>query len=100
MTIRYLRMAPALATLAALFFFSAGGVQAQQKSTADAIAEYRASLQDGNPADLNAARGEVLWKNPLDPKMRAWKLVTSVWALAKSRVPSRNYPGTLPMLAR
>jgi L-cysteine S-thiosulfotransferase len=33
-----------------------------QKSSADAIAEYRAALQDGNPADLNAARGEVLWK--------------------------------------
>jgi L-cysteine S-thiosulfotransferase len=33
-----------------------------QKSAADAIADYRASLQDGNPADLNAARGEVLWK--------------------------------------
>lgn len=33
-----------------------------QKSSTDAIAEYRAALQDGNPADLNAARGEVLWK--------------------------------------
>ena len=35
---------------------------AQQKSSQDAIADYRASLQDGNPADLNAARGEALWK--------------------------------------
>jgi sulfur-oxidizing protein SoxA len=33
-----------------------------QKSSADAIAEYRAALQDGNPADLNAARGEALWR--------------------------------------
>jgi L-cysteine S-thiosulfotransferase len=33
-----------------------------QKSAADAIAEYRAALQDGNPADLNAARGEILWR--------------------------------------
>jgi L-cysteine S-thiosulfotransferase len=33
-----------------------------QKSAADAIADYRASLQDGNPADLNAARGEALWR--------------------------------------
>ena len=33
-----------------------------QKSSSDAIAEYRAALQDGNPADLNAARGEALWK--------------------------------------
>ena len=56
MTIRYLRMAPALATVAVLFFSGAGGVQAQQKSTADAIAEYRASLQDGNPADTQHLR--------------------------------------------
>ena len=38
-----------------------------QKSSADAIAEYRAALQDGNPADLNAARGEVLWKTARGP---------------------------------
>jgi L-cysteine S-thiosulfotransferase len=36
--------------------------QAQPKSTQEAINDYRASLQDGNPADLNAARGEGLWK--------------------------------------
>jgi L-cysteine S-thiosulfotransferase len=35
--------------------------QAQQRSAQDAINEYRQSLQDGNPADLNAARGEGLW---------------------------------------
>jgi L-cysteine S-thiosulfotransferase len=34
---------------------------AQGKSAQDAINEYRQSLQDGNPADLNAARGEGLW---------------------------------------
>jgi L-cysteine S-thiosulfotransferase len=39
-----------------------GLVNAQQKSSKDAIDDYRASLQDGNPADLNAARGEALWK--------------------------------------
>jgi L-cysteine S-thiosulfotransferase len=39
----------------------ASPVQAQQKSAQDAINEYRQSLQDGNPADLNAARGEGLW---------------------------------------
>ncbi len=38
-----------------------------QKSSADAIAEYRAALQDGNPADLNAARGELLWKTARGP---------------------------------
>ena len=37
-------------------------VLAQQKSSQDAINEYRQSLQDGNPADLNAARGEAYWK--------------------------------------
>ena len=39
----------------------ATAAQAQQKSAQDAINEYRQSLQDGNPADLNAARGEGLW---------------------------------------
>lgn len=38
-----------------------------QKSSADAIAEYRAALQDGNPADLNAVRGEALWKTARGP---------------------------------
>ncbi|HEY3049312.1 MAG TPA: sulfur oxidation c-type cytochrome SoxA [Polaromonas sp.] len=51
--------------LAAIFL--AAPAQAQQKSTADAIADYRASLQDGNPADLNAARGEALWKTRRGP---------------------------------
>jgi L-cysteine S-thiosulfotransferase len=41
---------------------------AQQKTSQDAIADYRASLQDGNPADLNAARGEALWKVKRGPK--------------------------------
>jgi sulfur-oxidizing protein SoxA len=41
---------------------------AQQKSAKDAIDDYRASLQDGNPADLNAARGEALWKAKRGPK--------------------------------
>ena len=41
---------------------------AQPKSAADAIADYRASLQDGNPADLNAARGEGLWKVKKGPQ--------------------------------
>ncbi|MEY2954214.1 MAG: sulfur oxidation c-type cytochrome SoxA [Pseudomonadota bacterium] len=39
-----------------------------QKSAADAIAEYRALLQDGNPADLFEARGEALWKEQRGPK--------------------------------
>jgi L-cysteine S-thiosulfotransferase len=41
--------------------FIASPLQAQQKSAQDSINEYRQSLQDGNPADLNAARGEGVW---------------------------------------
>ena len=39
-----------------------------QKSTADGIAEYRAMLQDGNPAELFEAKGEDLWKKKRGPK--------------------------------
>lgn len=45
----------------------AGHVLAQ-KSTADGIAEYRALLQDGNPAELFEAKGEDLWKKKRGPK--------------------------------
>jgi sulfur-oxidizing protein SoxA len=38
-----------------------------QNSTADAIARYRELLQDGNPAELVAARGEALWKEKRGP---------------------------------
>jgi L-cysteine S-thiosulfotransferase len=41
---------------------------AQTKSSQDAINEYRQSLQDGNPADLNAARGELIWKTKAGAK--------------------------------
>ena len=40
----------------------------QQKSATDAIAEYRAMLADGNPAELFEARGEDLWKMKRGPK--------------------------------
>ena len=39
-----------------------------QKSTADGIAEYRAMLADGNPAELFEAKGESLWKEARGPK--------------------------------
>jgi len=39
-----------------------------QKSAADGIAEYRALLADGNPAELFEARGEELWKTKRGPK--------------------------------
>src|SRR5512145_2451241 len=39
-----------------------------QKSAADGIAEYRAMLADGNPAELYEAKGEELWKKKRGPK--------------------------------
>lgn len=41
---------------------------AAQKTTAEGIAEYRALLQDGNPAELFEAKGEDLWKQKRGPK--------------------------------
>jgi L-cysteine S-thiosulfotransferase len=58
----------ALGSVAMLTGLATGQAIAQGKSAVDAIAEYRASIQDGNPADLNAARGEVLWKTKRGPK--------------------------------
>ena len=46
----------------------AGASQAQQKSALDGIAEYRAMLADGNPAELFEAKGEELWKTRRGPK--------------------------------
>ncbi|MBT9487147.1 MAG: sulfur oxidation c-type cytochrome SoxA [Rubrivivax sp.] len=46
----------------------AGFAQAQTKSAADGIAEYRKMLEDGNPADLFEAKGEELWKQKRGPK--------------------------------
>lgn len=39
-----------------------------QTSAADGIAQYRALLADGNPADLWEAKGELLWKQKRGPK--------------------------------
>ena len=39
-----------------------------QKTTSQGIDEYRAMLQDGNPADLFEAKGEDLWKQARGPK--------------------------------
>ena len=41
---------------------------AQDKSATDGIAEYRAMLADGNPAELFEAKGEALWKEARGPK--------------------------------
>ena len=55
-----------MAALAAVALASAGA-QAQT-SAADGIAQYRALLADGNPADLWEAKGEALWKSRRGPK--------------------------------
>jgi sulfur-oxidizing protein SoxA len=55
-----------LATLAALCALPLGAMA--QKSAADGIAEYRAMIADGNPAELFEARGEGLWKEARGPK--------------------------------
>ncbi len=39
-----------------------------QASAADGIAQYRALLADGNPADLWETKGELLWKQKRGPK--------------------------------
>jgi sulfur-oxidizing protein SoxA len=41
---------------------------AQQRSTADGIAEYRKMLEDGNPAELFEMKGRELWKQKRGPK--------------------------------
>ena len=56
------------ATLSVAFFACAAFAAFAQSSAVDEIAKYRAALQDGNPAELWEARGEVLWKAPRGPK--------------------------------
>ena len=58
---------PAGALFALSIFLSAGSALAQP-TTADGIAQYRAMLQDGNPAELFEAKGEGLWKQKRGPK--------------------------------
>ncbi|MDE1947850.1 MAG: sulfur oxidation c-type cytochrome SoxA [Burkholderiales bacterium] len=66
-TFRTPRSALAAAACAALWA-GAGAPVAQARSVADDIAEYRAMLADGNPAELFEAKGEALWKQPRGPK--------------------------------
>jgi len=54
--------------VAAAIAASGAVVWAQQKSSAEGIAEYRAMLADGNPAELFEAKGEALWKTKRGPK--------------------------------
>jgi len=53
------------ACIAALL--AAGALHAQN-DTANGIAQYRAMLANGNPAELFEAKGEALWKTPRGPK--------------------------------
>jgi sulfur-oxidizing protein SoxA len=59
------RRALAVALVATAFAWP--GAQAQT-GTADGIAQYRALLADGNPAELWEAKGELLWKQKRGPK--------------------------------
>lgn len=54
-------------TLVAALALSAMPAMAQ-KSSSQAIDEYRAMLEDGNPAELYEAKGEDLWKKARGPK--------------------------------
>ena len=54
-------------SIAAVLALSVAPVMAQ-KTASQGIDEYRAMLQDGNPADLFEAKGEDLWKKARGPK--------------------------------
>ena len=53
---------------AALGLMGLSGLALAQKTSIEAIEEYREMLQDGNPADLFEAKGEDLWKKKRGPK--------------------------------
>jgi sulfur-oxidizing protein SoxA len=59
-----MKKAVLLASLASFMTMPASA----QKTAIEAIEEYRAMLQDGNPADLFEAKGEDLWKTARGPK--------------------------------
>ncbi len=56
------------ALMAAVVLMAADFSAQAQKSSADGIAEYRKMLEDGNPAELFEAKGEILWKQKRGPK--------------------------------
>jgi len=53
---------------AALGLVAATTAAYAQKTSTEAIEEYREMLQDGNPADLYEMKGEELWKKARGPK--------------------------------
>jgi sulfur-oxidizing protein SoxA len=58
----------AAAPIAAAATLLAAPAARAQNDALDAINRYRQQLQDGNPAELVAARGEDLWKTPRGPR--------------------------------
>ncbi|MEN9466811.1 MAG: SoxAX cytochrome complex subunit precursor, partial [Pseudomonadota bacterium] len=54
--------------VASLVAVASSAVWAQKSAAVQSIEEYRAMLQDGNPADLFEAKGEGLWKQKRGPK--------------------------------
>ena len=58
----------ALVAVSALSPLTPAQAQSAPTTAAEGIAQYRALLADGNPADLWEARGEALWKQPRGPK--------------------------------
>ena len=57
-----------LLTAVALAGLAAAPAMAQKSAAVQSIEEYRAMLQDGNPADLFEAKGEALWKQKRGPR--------------------------------
>jgi sulfur-oxidizing protein SoxA len=64
---KFTKSVPLIASALALFGLFASAAWAQ-KSAIESIEEYRAMMQDGNPAELFEAKGEDLWKTPRGPK--------------------------------
>jgi sulfur-oxidizing protein SoxA len=62
------RLVLAIAALAGLAMPSAFGQGKPAATAAEGIAEYRALLAEGNPAELWEAKGEGLWKQKRGPK--------------------------------
>ena len=63
-----MRGKPIAMAVAMLGLLASAGSALAQKTSIQAIEEYREMLQDGNPADLFEAKGEDLWKQKRGPK--------------------------------
>ncbi len=57
-----------IAALLSALLLLATPIAMAQKTASQGIDEYRAMLQDGNPADLFEAKGEDLWRQKRGPK--------------------------------